>query len=57
MESGKKCTRRYVMPSISQTRLTKAAHLVMTKWITVSCMLKCNHNIYYSSINQMLTLL
>jgi hypothetical protein len=25
--------------------LTKAAHLVMTKWITVSCMPKCNHNI------------
>ncbi len=33
-ESGRNCTRKYVMPSISLTRLTKAAHLVMTKWIT-----------------------
>jgi hypothetical protein len=31
MESVRKCTRRYVLPSISHTRLTKAAHLVMTK--------------------------
>jgi hypothetical protein len=31
--------------NMSLTSLTKAAHLVMTKRITVSCMLKCYHNI------------
>jgi hypothetical protein len=50
VESGahgkwEKLLKKYVMPSISLTRLTKAAHLVMTKWITVSCMPKCNHNV------------
>jgi hypothetical protein len=38
-------TRKYVRRSITLTRLTKAANLVMTKWIIVSCMPKCNHNI------------
>jgi hypothetical protein len=40
-----KLYKKYVMPSISLTSLTKATHLVMTKWITVSCMPKFYHNI------------